>query len=123
MFYFSFGNETPQRLHCEFCIHNWADENEYPASFPIIAALGRSRDYYIPPLTPYSRFADFERWQRKRKTDDRDAEEVALLIALAQKHAEVLKASRFAEDDDASRSDEGLYVFHVSPPKYRPILC
>lgn len=34
----------------------------------------------------------------------------------------MLKASRFAEDDVASRSDEGLYIFHSSPPKYRAIL-
>lgn len=84
--------------------------------------LGRIRDDYEPRLIPYVHFTDFERWQHKRKTDDRDAEEVALLIALAQKHAKVLKASRFAEDDVASRSDEGLYIFHPSPPKYRAIL-
>lgn len=80
--------------------------------------LGRSRDYYEPRLTPYVRFLDFERWQRKRKTDDRDAEEVALLIALAQKQAEVLNASRFAEDDLVSRSDERLHIFLVSLLKY-----
>ncbi len=84
--------------------------------------LGRSRDYYEPLLTPYVHFWDFERWQRKRKTDDRDVEEVALLIALAQKQAEVLKASRFAEDDVASRADERLQVFYVSLTKYRAIL-
>jgi len=110
--YFRFGNEKPQRLLCEYCIHNWHNENEYPASFPLVAVLGRSRDYYEPRLTPYVRFSDFERWQRKRKTDDRDVEEVALLIALAQKQAEVLRASRFAEDDVVSRSDERLHVFH-----------
>ena len=122
VFNFRFGNEKPQRLLCEFCIHNWHDENEYPASFPLVAVLGRSQDYYKPRLTPYVRFSDFERWQRKRKTDDRDVEEVALLIALAQKQAEVLKASRFAEDDVVSRSDERLHVFHVSLVKYRVIL-
>ena len=72
-------------------------------------------------LHPTSVSLDFERWQRKQKTDDRDAEEVALLIALAQKYAEVLKASRFA-DDVASRPDERLHVFHVSRTKYRAIL-
>lgn len=122
MLYFRFGNENSQWLLCEFCIHNWYNENEYPASFPLVAVLGRSRDYYKPRRIPYVRFADIERWQSKRKTDNRDVDEVALLIALAQKQAEVLKASRFAEDDIASRSDERLHVFHMSLVKYRPIL-
>lgn len=80
--------------------------------------LGRSRNYYEPWLTPYVRFSDFE-WQRKRKTDDTDVEEVAILIALAQEQAEALKASRFPEDDVASGSGEKLHVFHVSLAKNR----
>ncbi|MCJ1344595.1 hypothetical protein MMC31_002798 [Peltigera leucophlebia] len=62
-----------------------------------------------PRFTPYVRLADFERWQHKRKTDSRVAQDVASLIALAQKHEEVLKASRFAEGDLATRSEEGFY--------------
>lgn len=96
--------------------------NMYLASFPLVAVLGRSRDYYEPRLTPNIRFLDSERWQRKRKTDDRDVEEAALLIALAQKHAEVLKVSRLAGDDVASRSNERLHVFHVSRATYRATL-
>lgn len=114
VFYLNFGNEQPQRLICSSGLHNWPDENERSLSFPIVAITSRTRDYYKPFVIPGRRLQDLYRWQRRRERADRDAEEIALLIALAQRHAEVLRPSRFAEDDLDSRSDARLKIFHVS---------
>lgn len=76
--------------------------------------MSRTRDYYKPILIPGRRLQDLYRWQCRRERANRDAEEIALLIALAQRHAEALRPSRFAEDDLESRSHGRLRVFHVS---------
>ena len=117
VFYLNFGKEKPQRLVCSSGLHNWPDENERSASFPIVAITSRTRDYYKPHVIPGRRLQDLYRWQCRRERADRDAEEIALLIALAQRHAEVLRISRFAEDDLESRSHARLRVFHVSLPQ------
>lgn len=114
VFHLNFGKEKPQRLVCSSGLHNWPDENERSASFPIVAITSRTRDYYKPFVNPGRRLQDLYRWQCRRERADRDAEEIALLIALAQRHAEVLRASRFAENDLDSRSDARLQIFHVS---------
>lgn len=114
VFHLNFGKEKPQRLVCNSGLHNWPDENEHSASFPIVAITSRTRDYYKPFVPLGRRLQDLYRWQCRRERADRDAEEIALLIALAQRHAEVLRASRFAEDDLESRTHARLRVFHVS---------
>lgn len=114
VFHLNFGNEKPQRLVCSSSLRNWPDENDNSAGFPIVAITSRTRDYYKPIIIPGRRLQDLYRWQCRRERADRDAEEVALLIALAQRHAEVLRPFRFAEDDLESRSHAMLRVFHVS---------
>lgn len=114
IFHLNFGNEKPQRLVCSSSLHNWPGQNGNTADFPIVAITSRTRDYYKPIIIPGRRLQDLYRWQCRRERADRDAEEIALLIALAQRHAEVLRASRFAEDDLESRSNVRLRVFHVS---------
>ena len=114
VFHLHFGREKPQRLVCSSGLHNWPDENEHSASFPIVAIMSRTRDYYKPFVLPGQKLQELYRWKCRRERADRDAEEIALLIALAQRHAEVLRKSRFAEDDFASRSLAKLRVYHVS---------
>lgn len=114
IFHLNFGNEKPQRLVCSSSLHNWPDENDSSAGFPIVAIMSRTRDYYKPTIVPGRRLEDLYRWQCRRERADRDAEEIAFLIALAQRHVKVLRASRFAENDLESRSHARLRVFHVS---------
>lgn len=53
---------------------------------------------YIPRLTPNIQLFDHYLQQKKRKRANKDAEEVAFLIALAQKDAEMLNTSRFCQN-------------------------
>jgi hypothetical protein len=105
-------------VNCKVCLQPFPARSEDPITFPIVALWSLDKDYY--PL--YRKCPDSEDYEieeyyaRRLQLASKNAEIVALLIAMAQKQAEALRKDRFDGTDVSG--DERLSVFHVSPPSF-----
>jgi hypothetical protein len=97
---------------CNFCLHGYPNHDEYPVSFPIIATWIKSVNYYDMSGGEFDEKGEQEmkKWKIKRRNASKEAEIVALLIAMAQKQSEALRKERFEDN----MHDSHLVTFKVS---------
>ena len=100
------------KLFCTRAYWGWPDPSEYPLGYPIASFLDLSEeDPYIPGPTCSGEYNEF--YQKERSEASKHAEEVAILIAMAQKQEEAVTKTRFMP---WLHDDPRLNIFRVSRP-------
>jgi len=93
------------------CLHGYPNHDEYPVSFPIIGTWVNGAEHYDMSRGEFDDKSEeeMEKWEIKRGKASKEAEIIALLIAMAQKQSEALKKERFEDNV----YDDRLLTFRV----------